>query len=103
ASSVAQRLKEVGIRLALGAGRQRIAALVLTEGLKPVLVGIIGGLCVSVAAVRAIRSLLFGVAPFDLPSYVFGLSVLLVAAICGCWVPMRAAIRIDPAISIRYE
>jgi predicted permease len=102
-SSVAQRQKEIGIRLALGADMRAIAALVLMEGLKPVLAGMAAGLLGAVALAQTIRSLLFNIAPLDFLSYASGLAVLLAAALAACCIPLRAAIRVDPIISIRYE
>jgi len=102
-ASVAQRQKEIGIRLALGAERRSISTMVLREGLTPVLLGMAAGLVVAALAAQAMRSLLFSVTPLDLASYAGGLLTLLAAAIAACCLPMRAATRVDPMLSIRYE
>lgn len=102
-ASVAQRQREIGIRLALGADKRNIASLVLGEGLRPVVLGMAAGLIGAVLAAQTIQSLLFGVAPSDFASYALGLTVLLAAAAAACWIPMRAATRVDPMTTIRYE
>jgi putative ABC transport system permease protein len=102
-SSVTQRQKEIGIRMALGAGRWSIASHVLSEGLKPVLMGMAAGVIGAALAGQTVRPLLFGVAPLDFSSYATGLIVLLAAVVAACWIPMRTAMRVDPITSIRYE
>ncbi|HET7786293.1 MAG TPA: ABC transporter permease [Myxococcales bacterium] len=103
AVGVAQRTREIGIRIALGARRSDVIGLVLRRGLLLTGAGVVLGLCGGMALTRLLRSLLFGVAPGD-PG-IFLLTVLLLAAVAAvaCWVPARRAARVDPAIAMRTE
>jgi len=102
-ASVAQRRKEIGIRRALGANKWGIAMLVLSEGMRPVLWGMLAGVIGAMAAGRAIQVLLFSVTPLDFASYVLSIVMLLIAAAAACWMPIRGAMRVDPMTAIRYE
>ena len=101
--SVAQRAQELGIRIALGASRPRIARLVLTESLVVVAVGVGVGIAISVAATRVLATFLFGVTALDPPTYAtgaLGIALLSAAAVYG---PARRAMRSDPASVLRAE
>jgi predicted permease len=103
AQSVAQRTREMGIRMALGASRPAIVRMVLTEGLVVVGVGVGVGIAVSVAATRVLAKFLFGVTPIDPPTFAMvavGFAVLAAAAIYG---PARRATKSDPASVLRTE
>lgn len=103
AQSVAQRAREMGIRMALGASRSAIAWMVLTEGLVVVGVGVGVGVAVSVAATRVLATFLFGVTAIHPPTYAMvaaGIVVLSAAAVYG---PARRATKSDPASVLRAE
>jgi putative ABC transport system permease protein len=100
---VAQRTSEIGIRIALGAQREQVLRLILTDGLRPALVGLALGLCVSAAVTRKIQSQLYGTHPLD-PA-VFGLVtvVLLLVAAASCTFPAWRASQLDPIKALRME
>ncbi len=101
--SVAQRTSEIGLRLALGAGYAQVHRLVLSEGMRPVLVGIALGWLAAMAAARLLGNLLFGVRPGD-PATFLSVPVLLVAvAAVACFVPSWRATRVDPMLALRGE
>jgi ABC-type antimicrobial peptide transport system permease subunit len=103
AYSVAQRTKEIGIRMALGAPGARVAALVLTRGARLVLIGIALGLPAAWAACRWVESMLFGLTPAD-PVAIGGAMLLLAtAAQLAGYIPARRASRIDPLVALRHE
>ena len=94
---------EVAVRLALGATRSDVFRLLLQRGLRPVAVGLVAGVLAAAASARLIRSLLFGVQPTDPLTMLLVLAVLACAAFSACVVPARRAVRLDPAITLRYE
>jgi putative ABC transport system permease protein len=101
--SVARRTPEIGIRIALGATRRRLFAMVIKQGMIPVLAGLCLGLVGALWAGRLIANQLFGVGPHD-PSAILGAVVLLVSvALFACWIPARRAMRIDPISALRFE
>ena len=101
--AVAQRTREIGIRLALGATRRGVMARVLNEAFATVAAGLCGGLLVTAAASRAFRSLLFGVQPFDPLSLAAACALLACAAGAAAYVPARRAAAVDPVSSLRHE
>ena len=101
--SVAQRTNEIGIRMALGARRSDVSRLVLRQGAKLAVIGVVAGTLVSLALNRLLASVLFGVSPTD-PVTFIGVSVLLtIVALAACYFPARRATRIDPITALRYE
>jgi putative ABC transport system permease protein len=103
AYTVRQRTRELGIRMALGAQAGDVLWLILRQGLKLTLVGVAFGLAAAFALTRWMESLLFGARPND--PLVFGVValVLLLAAICACWIPARRATKVDPLVVLRAE
>ena len=100
---VNRRTHEIGIRLALGAGRKEVLYLILRQGLILVLVGAFVGLALAFATTRFMSSLLYGVSPLD-PVALLG-SVLLAGIITfvACYIPARRATKVDPMVALRYE
>jgi putative ABC transport system permease protein len=103
AYSVAQRTREIGVRMALGASAAQLFRMVLRDGMRPVLVGSIVGLAVAYAVAGLIQSLLFGVAPVDPLTYLLTFAILAAVAVTACTVPAARAIRVDPLVSLREQ
>jgi predicted permease len=101
--SVAERTREIGLRLALGASRNQILALVLRQGMTGAGLGVVIGLIGAVAATRAIATLLFGVSRLDPMTYIGVTALLLGVSAIACWVPAWRAARVDPAITLKAE
>jgi len=100
---VGRRVREIGIRLALGAGPTAILRLILTQGMKPVIVGGAIGLLAALALTRWMQSLLFGVSATDPLTFILIPLLLASVALLACWVPARRAIKVDPMIALRSE
>jgi predicted permease len=103
AYSVAQRTREIGIRMALGARRHDVLAMVLREGLMLAAAGIATGLLLAVLAVRALTGLLYGVASTDAMSFAASAVSLLIVAFFASYIPARRATKVDPLIALRSE
>jgi putative ABC transport system permease protein len=103
AYAVAGRTKEIGIRMALGAGRGRVRRMILAEGLALAGAGTLAGLLLSAACMRLMQSLLYGISPVDAPTYVAVAAFLTAVALLACYVPARRATKVDPMIALRYE
>jgi predicted permease len=101
--SVTQRTREIGIRIALGATRQRIANAVVRRGVALALVGAATGLGAAYWGTRLIATMLYGVAPLDTTSFLTGAVVLIITAVVACIVPTRRALSVDPIRAIRAE
>jgi predicted permease len=100
---VAERRREIGIRMALGADRASVLRMVLSQGLGLTLVGVVLGLAVAFAMNRVLASLLFGVRPSD-PATIGGVIALIATvALIACYLPARSATRVDPMIVLRDE
>ncbi len=103
ALTVSQRLHEIGIRMALGAGPRDILRMVLRQGLGLGVTGIFLGLLAAVGLTRLLQTLLFEVSPTD-PITLAAVGFLLVsAAVISCWVPARRAAKTDPLVALRFE
>ncbi|MBZ5719244.1 MAG: ABC transporter permease [Acidobacteriia bacterium] len=100
---VARRTQEIGIRVALGAPRNAILRLVVRHAFGLTAVGLAAGILGSVAATRALRSFLFGVAPTDVLVFAGAIAVLLVVTLAATLVPAMRAIRVDPMVALHYE
>jgi putative ABC transport system permease protein len=101
--SVAERIHEIGVRMALGATRANILALALRDGMRLTAFGMAAGVCGALIATKAITSLLFGTSALDPMSWA-GMSVLLAGvSLVACWIPARRGSRVDPATMLRAE
>jgi putative ABC transport system permease protein len=103
AYSVSQRTHEVGIRVALGAGRRDVLRLFMGQGMRLVLGGIVIGLGGAFALTRLMSSLLFGVSTTDAATFVSVAVGLMLVGVFACYLPARRATRVDPLIALRYE
>jgi ABC-type antimicrobial peptide transport system permease subunit len=101
--SVARRTNEIGIRMALGARRADVVAMVLKESMTMVGIGIALGLTAALAAGRFVATLLFGLAPTDLPTLAAAVLVMIAVSLLAGYLPARRAARVDPMIALRYE
>ncbi|HEY4217121.1 MAG TPA: ABC transporter permease [Gemmatimonadaceae bacterium] len=101
--AVSQRVREIGIRMALGARPHSVVALVVRQGVMPAAIGLCVGLPVALALSRVLKTLLFGVGPRDPMSFAAVAIVLLGVAIVASYVPARRAARVDPARTLRME
>jgi putative ABC transport system permease protein len=98
-----RRTREIGVRLALGARRDQIVALILGQGVRLLAIGLLLGFAAAFALSRVMRSVLFGVSATD-PMIFFAVSLLLTgAAVVACWIPAHRASRVDPIITLRAE
>jgi putative ABC transport system permease protein len=103
AYAVKHRTKEIGVRMAVGAGRGRILGMVLRQGMTPAVVGMALGLAGAAAATRLIASWLYGVTRFDAVTFAAVPVVLLAVAAAACIVPAWRATRVDPVGALRHE
>jgi putative ABC transport system permease protein len=103
AYTVSQRTNELGIRIALGAQVSDVLKMILGQGMLVIGIGLVIGLLASVALMRLLRSLLFGVGVYDPLTFVVITGVLLFVALLACYVPARRATKVDPLRALRYE
>jgi ABC-type antimicrobial peptide transport system permease subunit len=100
---VAQRSRELGIRLALGAHPRELFAMVVAQGMRPVGLGALIGIAAAIALTRLMASLLFGITPLDPVSYASTVGVLALSALVACALPAARATRVDPLVALRDE
>jgi putative ABC transport system permease protein len=100
---VAQRRREVGIRMALGAHARTVQRLFVTRGLAIAAVGLVVGSIAALASMRLLTAVLFGVSPFDPATYLVTIAGLATVALVATWLPARQATTVDPAIALRGE
>jgi predicted permease len=103
AYGVAQRTREIGVRMALGARHVQVVRLVVRQGLGLTLVGIVAGVGIAAAGTRFMHSLLYGVSATDPVTFVGIAIVLVVVALVATWLPARRAARVDPMVALRSE
>jgi putative ABC transport system permease protein len=101
--SVVQRTNEIGIRLALGAQSRDVLIMIIKQGSKLIVVGLMIGLAGAFAATRVIASLLFGVTTKDPFTFVAAAVLLAIVALLACYVPAWRATKVDPLEALRYE
>ena len=103
AHSVRQRTKEIGVRIAIGAASHDIRRLIFGEGMRPVALGLVVGLTVSLAVNRILQSQLVGISPYDPVTLATAPAVLILVALLACHIPAQRALRVDPAVALRHE
>jgi putative ABC transport system permease protein len=101
--SVAQRTREIGIRMALGAKREDVVRMIMRQSLRQVLIGCVTGLVAAVAFARMMMALLYGVAPVDLPTFIAVSTLVLSVAALAAYVPARRAAAADPVATLRAQ
>jgi putative ABC transport system permease protein len=102
-ASVSQRTRELGIRIALGATPRNVGRLIVGQGLKLILSGIVIGLVSALALQRVIGKLLYGVSPTDPLTFTMISLLLIAVALLACWIPARRATKVDPLTALRSE
>lgn len=100
---VALRTPEVGIRMAIGAQKRDILALMLREGIRPVALGLLIGIALSAMSSRLLRGVLYGIGTVDSISFFGATFLFLSLALVATWLPSRRAMRVDPMTALRYE
>jgi putative ABC transport system permease protein len=98
-----QRMREFAVRLALGAGRRDIVRLVLGEGVRLAMIGVIVGVVLALPLARLLQTLLFGVTASDPVTFVFVSVGLVLVAAPACCLPARRALAVDPAEALRLD
>ncbi len=103
AYSVAQRTNEIGIRLALGAQPQQVRGMILRESTWIAVAGIVAGVAGALLLARLIKTMLYGIAPYDPLTLCSGVLLLLLVALASCWIPARRAAGVQPMEALRHE
>jgi predicted permease len=101
--AASQRTHEIGIRMALGAGRRDILQLVLQQGLALVIAGVLSGAVLAWALTRSMATILVGVSPTDALTYLTATLLLAAIGFWACYAPARRAMKLDPMVALRYE
>ena len=100
---VSQRTHEIGIRTALGASPPQVMTMVIGQGLKLALIGVVIGVLGALGATRSLATLLYGVTPSDPLTFIMVPIVFVAVAAVACSIPARRAMRVDPIVALRYE
>jgi len=100
---VVERTSEIGIRMALGAQRRNVLALIVTDGMKLAIVGTAIGVAAAIVLTRLLSTMLFGVAPVDALTFVTVSFGALAVALLACYIPARRATKVDPLVALRDE
>jgi putative ABC transport system permease protein len=103
AYTVSRQTHEIGIRMALGAGRANVLRLVMRMGLRLLGFGVLVGLAVALLVSRLLASQLWGVSPRDPVTLIGVIVVVVLAGLAACYFPARRATRVDPLFALRYE
>ena len=100
---VVRRRREIGVRIAFGANAQEVLKLVMFQGWKLTLAGIVVGWIASIVLTRTIEGLLFDITATDPLTFGFAIVVLSLSASLACWIPARRAMQVDPIIALRCQ
>jgi putative ABC transport system permease protein len=103
AYSVYRRTREIGVRISLGAQRSTIMKMILGQGLRLTLFGIVAGIIASLAVTKVISSLLYQVSSRDPLILCLGALAMILVSLLACYIPARRAMRVDPVVALRYE
>jgi len=103
AYSVSRRTREMGVRIALGACSQDVLTMILAQGLRTAVIGIVIGLAAALGLTRAVESMLFGIKVTDPLTFSAVILLVVTAALLACYVPARRAAKVDPIVALRYE
>jgi ABC-type antimicrobial peptide transport system permease subunit len=103
AYSVANRRNEIGIRLALGAQPRQVRGMILRESTWLAIAGIVAGVGASLMLTRLVKSMLYGIQPYDPLTMAGGILILLAVALAASWIPARRAARVQPMEALRHE
>ena len=101
--SVARRIQEIGIRMALGAAPRDVLRMVIGQGLVPVALGVVIGAVAALGLTRLVASQLYGVKPADPATFIGATALVLIVGVLACCIPARRAMRVDPIVALRYE
>jgi len=103
AFSVSRRTREIGIRIALGAGRRETLGLVLSQGMRLTMIGLAIGIAAAIPLARLVSGFLHGIRGLDPASFLGAAAVLASVCLVACYIPARRAARVDPLRALRYE
>ena len=103
AYAVTRRTREIGIRVALGASPRRILEMILGQGLRLIMTGIVIGVLASFGLSQAIKGLLYGVMANDPGTFALAASILILVTLVACWLPARRATKVNPIVALRAE
>jgi ABC-type antimicrobial peptide transport system permease subunit len=101
--SVSQRVREIGVRIALGATAGDVQIMIMRDGIRLAAIGVLVGMTIAMGASHAIQSMLFVISAQDAATFVLVPALLTLVAILACWVPALRATRIDPSTALRDE
>ncbi len=101
--AVSRRVREIGIRMTLGADAREVKSLILRQAMWPVVIGALIGIAGCAAVSQILKSMLFGVSPHDPVAFVVVPLVLLSVALAASYIPARRATKVDPMVALRYE
>jgi len=103
AYSVANRRNEIGIRMALGAQPGQVRGMILRESVWLTMAGILAGTVAALALTKLVKSLLYGIAPYDPATFSVGVFLLLAVALAASWIPAQRAAKVQPMEALRHE
>jgi putative ABC transport system permease protein len=103
ADNIAQRMREIGIRMALGAQRADVLKLVLKQGMTLTAAGLVAGLAAALSLTRLLSSLLYAIKPFDAVTFLGMALLMALVAFCACYLPARRVTKVDPVVALRHE